>query len=282
MTSVAEALAFVAQALAVKESSLVRRQAEEILCCALACDRSFLYSHSCQQLSEGEWLCCQDYLSRRLRGEPLAYIHGVVEFYHCQIKVTPAVLIPRQETEILVDKIAKTLARQDLHGKVLLDLCCGSGCIGIALKKQFPDLSVVLADFSFEALQVARQNALDNQVDVTCLQGDFLEPFKGERAHYVVCNPPYISEAEFNELGLEVKEFEPKMALLGGGSGLEFYERLASDLPACLFPNAQVWLEIGYLQGEGVQKLFQGVPWKGQYLENDWAGHHRFFFLENE
>lgn len=282
MTSVGEALVFVAQALEVKEGSSARRRAEELLCSVLACDRTYFYSHGHHQLNESEWLRCQDYLSRRLKGEPLAYIHGVMEFYHCQIKVTPAVLIPRQETEILVDRIAGVLASQDLRGKVLLDLCCGSGCIGIALKKRFPDLIVVLADFSFDALQLAKQNALDNQMDVTCLQGDFLEPFKGRLAHYVVCNPPYISEEEFDELDLEVKAFEPKMALVGGVNGLEFYERLARDLSGYLFPRAQVWLEIGYMQGNSVQELFKGDPWKGQRLENDWAGHHRFFFLENE
>lgn len=259
-----------------------RRQAEDLLCDFLAWDRLTLYTQLDHLFNKEAWAVCQTWIQRRLAGEPLAYICGHVHFYGCTLSITPAVLIPRQETEVLVDKIVQALKTQDLTGKILWDLCCGSGCIGIALKKQFPTLSVCLSDVSAEALALAADNAARNQVEVTCLQGDLLAPFQGKKAHVVVCNPPYIAESEYLTLEKEVHAYEPKLALVGGATGVEFYERLAHELPAYLYPQAKVWLEIGYQQGTDLQKLFQMSRWKTRRLENDWAGHHRFFFLENE
>ncbi|WP_068467870.1 peptide chain release factor N(5)-glutamine methyltransferase [Candidatus Protochlamydia phocaeensis] len=283
MKVIAEALQILTHALE-KAASIpyARRQAEEILCDVLSCDRLSLYINSRHPLKSEEWANCQAYLARRLKGEPLAYIKGTIEFYNCLIHVNPSVLIPRQETEILVDKIVHILSKEDLRGKTLWDVCCGSGCIGIALKKRFPLLQVVLADQSKEALELASYNANENKEDVVCLQGDLLTPFQGQKTHFFVCNPPYISEQEFEQLDPDVREFEPKLALLGGVSGIEFYERLAKELPVYLHPHSKVWFEIGYNQGEAVQALFKSPPWKNQHLENDWAGHNRFFFLENE
>jgi release factor glutamine methyltransferase len=259
-----------------------RRQAEDLLCDFLAYDRPTLYTQLDIPFPHQSWAVCQAWVQRRLAGEPLAYICGNVHFYDCTLKITPAVLIPRQETEVLVDKIVQDLKTQDLTGKILWDLCCGSGCMGIALKKHLPALSVYLSDISAEALALARDNADRNQVEVTCVQGDLLAPFRGKKAHIVVCNPPYIAESEYLTLEKEVRAYEPKMALVGGATGREFYERLAHELPAYLYPQAKVWLEIGYQQGSDLHKLFQPSRWKARVLENDWAGHHRFFFLENE
>jgi release factor glutamine methyltransferase len=275
-----DAILLLTSELAVKENP--RKEAEEILSAILKYSKSSLYSQGSTELQEADWKMACSYAERRLAGEPLPYIQEQIEFYHCLFKVNPAVLIPRQETEILVDKIVQQLKKQDLEGKVLLDLCCGSGCIGIAIKKQFPSLTVILADFSAEAIELARQNARKNNVEVLCLEGDLLDPLKGQKVNFCVCNPPYISEKEFAQLDLEVKSFEPRLALVGGVDGLEFYRRLSHDLPPCLSPHAQVWFEIGYLQGMEVEKLFQNAPWKKHRLENDWAGHNRFFFLENE
>jgi release factor glutamine methyltransferase len=259
-----------------------KRQAEELLCDLFNCSRLDLYHDRNRSLSDKEWTTCQYWIQCRLRGEPLAYLSGNVQFYGCFIEVNPAVLIPRLETEILVDKVVSSLKKQDLCGKILWDLCCGSGCIGIALKKTFPTLSIYLSDYSEGASILAARNAVANGVNVTCLRGDFLAPFKGSKAHYIVCNPPYISEDEYVMLDKEVKDYEPRLALIGGKTGLEFYQRLAKELPPYLYPHAQVWLEIGYQQGRDVQKIFQTTPWKNQRLENDWADHNRFFFLENE
>lgn len=259
-----------------------RRQAEDIISDALGIKRLNLYLEHDRPLNEAELTECRNRLQRRGRGEPAQYIHGQVEFCNCTILVTPAVLIPRQETEILVEQIIQELSGQDLTGKTLWDVCCGSGYIGIALKKRFPALKVVLSDLSPEALEVARKNAALNSVEVTCLQGDLLKPFKGSQAHYLTCNPPYVAEGEFESLDASVKNFEPRMALIGGKTGLEFYERLATELPGLLFPGAKVWFEIGTGQGEAIQKLFNRSPWKYCAVKQDWAGHDRFFFLENE
>lgn len=259
-----------------------RRQAEELLCDVLGVDRVKLYLNFERPLDEKELALCRERLMRRVRGEPLQYIHGEVEFFHCKIQVNPDVLIPRQETEILVDKIVKKLAKQELKGKQLWDVCCGSGCIGIALKKRFPDLTVVLSDYSAEALKVAKKNAEINQVDVEFLQGDLLSPFQGRMADFVVSNPPYISDSEYQTLDAEVKNYEPKAALVSGSTGLEFYERFAKELPGFLKPGASIFFEIGHRQGDAVKALFSGSPWKDANVEKDWSGHFRFFFLDRE
>jgi release factor glutamine methyltransferase len=259
-----------------------QRQAEALLCEFLHCSRAQLYAARQRPLSEQEWQQCDYWVQRRLTGEPLAYIAGQVEFYGCVIEVNRAVLIPRPETEILVDQVVASLQKQDLKGKSLWDICCGSGCIGIALKKALPPLSVYLSDASEQAMDLAARNAAANALEVTCLKGDLLAPFQGKKTHYFVCNPPYVSENEYAILDKEVKEYEPRLALVAGENGLEFYRRLAQELPDYLYPGGQGWLEIGYQQGPAVQRLFRGAPWKKNIVKNDWAGHHRFFFLEIE
>lgn len=259
-----------------------KREAENLLCDLLHCSRQELHRVLSRLLGPKEEERAFVWLQRRLQGEPLAYISGHVEFYGCLFDINPHVLIPRMETEILVDKIANFLSGENLCDKILWDLCCGSGCIGIALKKKFPQLTVYLSDYSSEAITLAAHNAQANHCEVTCLHGDLLMPFRGKKAHFVVCNPPYISEEEYLFLDREVKDFEPRNALVAGESGLEIYERLADQLAAFLYPQARVWLEIGYRQGAAVQTLFKKLHWKNQRVENDWAGHNRFFFLENE
>jgi release factor glutamine methyltransferase len=257
------------------------RHAEEILCDFLHCSRKQLRedpvifnADQCKRINQ--------WVERRLKGEPLAYIAQQVDFYGCHLKIKPSVLIPRPETEVLVDKIVDCLARENLDGMSLWDVCCGSGCIGIALKKRFPNLRVCLTDCSLDAIALSKENAAANQVDVHFYCGDLLTPLLGQRAHFLVCNPPYISEQEYELLDHQVKGYEPKGALVGGQSGLEFYRRLSQGLPSCLHPHAKVWFEIGYQQGKAVEELFHSPIWKRRHVEKDWAGHDRFFFLENE
>jgi len=259
-----------------------RRQAENVISDALGIKRLQLYLEFDRPLIESELELCRERIVRCGKKEPVQYIQGEVEFFDCRFKVTPAVLIPRQETEILVDKIAAILSKQDLVDKVLWDICCGSGCIGISLKKRFPELCVVLSDFSEDALKIAEENATLNTVKVVFKHGDLLQPFAGERAHFIVCNPPYVTEAEYSELEDEVRLYEPKLALVGGESGLDFYERLARDLPGHLEPASHVWLEIGCKQGDEIRNIFSGTPWKTAHVEQDWSTMDRFFFLENE
>jgi release factor glutamine methyltransferase len=143
-------------------------------------------------------------------------------------------------------------------------------------------LDVTLSDVSPEALQVAHENGKRNELVVTYVNGDLLKPFHGQKFDYIVCNPPYISEASYEELSPEVKDFEPKRALVAGKSGFEIYEQLAVTLPAVLNPGGKVWFEIGFDQGQSVPSLFTDSCWKNKVLSKDWAGHDRFFFLEIE
>lgn len=259
-----------------------RRQAEELLAEITGLSRMDLYLEFNRPLSEEELIKCREWLRRRGQREPLQYIAGAVDFFDCRIKVTQDVLIPRQETEILVEKIAKELSERSLNEQVLLDLCCGSGCIGIALKKKFPALRVFLSDLSEKALALAEENASANQVEVEFFQGDFLTPFQSQLVNFIVCNPPYISENEYEHLSAEVKDYEPKLALVSGVSGLEFYDRLSKELPFYLKPLGKAWFEIGDGQGEAVKKRFTASCWKSCAYERDWSGRERFFSLEIE
>lgn len=265
-----------------KGISHARRQAEELLGEALKIGRMGLYLEFDRPLNEPELERCRAWLKRRGQGEPLEYISGQVEFLGCQILVSPAVIVPRQETEILADKIVQELKSKSLANKELWDVCCGSGCLGIALKKQFPELHVVLSDISPEALGQAKINARHNEVEIEFLEGDLLAPFAERKADFIVCNPPYIAAGEMADLDVEVRLFEPRHALVSGESGLEFYQRLEKDLPQNLKPSGKVWLEIGKDQGQELKKLFGTPKWKNCKLERDWSGHDRFFSLEIE
>lgn len=259
-----------------------RREALDLISFSLGIRPLDLYVQFDRPLNEVELERCRSLLRRRIKGEPIQYIRGQVDFFDCSFKVCSDVLIPRQETEILVDRIASTIVKEELEGKLLIDLCCGSGCIGISLKKRFPSLRVVLSDLSPQALVVARENALLNDVEVEFCEGDFLKPLEGRPAHYFVCNPPYVSEDEFTHLEVEVREYEPKMALVAENNGLAFYYALAKAVPTILQPGGKMWLEMGCQQGKAVSEAFEGCLVKQMEILQDWSGHDRFFFLENE
>lgn len=282
MISLKECLREAQELLEANKISYSRRQAEEVIADALQMRRIDLYLHFDRPLTTTEYSECQKRIARRAEGEPFQYIAGHVDFLGCLIEVNRDVLIPRVETEVLTAQICETLAKEDLSGKVLWDLCCGSGAIGIAIKKRHPMLDVVLSDVSVAALAVARGNANRNRVDVAILQGDLFAPFVGKTAEYITCNPPYISAREYNELEREVRDYEPKLALVAEREGFDFYERLAQELPIYLKSGGKAWLELGHNQGERLLRLFDSPVWKRRRLENDWAQKNRLFFLEKE
>ena len=154
---------------------------------------------------------------------------------------------------------------------VVWDICCGSGCLGLAIKKNFPNCTVILSDISPKCVQLTQKNAQDNGLDVEVRCGDLLEPFAGETADIVICNPPYVTEAEYLTLDASVRDYDPKLALVSGPTGLEFYERLKKEAPK----NAQLYFEIGTGQGADLQAIFGG----GEVLK-DLASHDRYFILE--
>ena len=212
----------------------------------------------------------QSILQRRLQYEPLQYILGQVSFLDCAIQVNRNVLIPRPETELLTHMLSALVAKKDV-----LDLCCGSGCIGIALAKHGAR-SVTASDISVSALQVARQNALLNEVAIRYVCSDMFEGLAGNKYHIIVSNPPYIPRKELPHLQLEVMKYEPVSALDGGEDGLDFYRVLARNAHSFLQPSGMVCLELGDGQDRRVASLF-----RERYnveLKKDLNGIPRFLF----
>lgn len=189
---------------------------------------------------------------RRQKGEPLQYILGEWEFMGLPMKVRPGVLIPRPETELLCE----TALRELPQGAKVLDLCCGTGCIGIAMSR-LGGAQVTFCDISEDALTVARENAALNGVEGEFLQGDFFAPLKGRTFDGILCNPPYLTGEEMETLQKELT-YEPALALYGGGDGLDFYRRLQKEAPLHLKPGGRLYMEIGCTQGQAVQGLFPG------------------------
>ena len=254
-----------------------RRQAEELLAHILKLKRIDLYLQFDRPVEEEDLALLRKFIKRKGKGEPVEYITSEVEFYHIKLCLTPAVLIPRQETEILASEIVDSLPDTPL---VVWDVCTGSGCIGISLKNARPAWSLTLSDISKEALAVAKNNAEINGIEVSLLQGDLLTPFVGKKADVIICNPPYVTEEEFLSLDPSVREFEPKGALVGGPTGLEFYERLVRDLPQFLVSGGKVFFEIGAGMGAKIAALFSETVWVKKEVTQDWSGHDRFFFAE--
>lgn len=265
-----------------KGVSSPRRQAEEIVSLCLQKKRIDLYMEFDQPLAEKELVMIRQMLMRRAKKEPLQYIQGVVHFFHTKLQVNPSVLIPRQETELLVEKIYNELKQNPLKNKVLWDIGTGSGAIAISLKKALPDLTVIASDLSEDALQVAKANAQAENVKIKFFKGSLFEPFQGLKADFIVSNPPYISEDEFQLLEEEVKNYEPKISLVAGKSGLEVYQSIACVLKQYLNQPAKVWLEIGYSQGEAVKEIFKLNGFDKVDFEKDYSLNDRFFSLELE
>lgn len=282
MITIKEAIDKSADFLLKKGVSSPKRQAEEIVSFSLLKSRLDLYMHFEKPLTESELALIRENLKRRANREPIQYIEGRLSFYNCQLNVNRNALIPRQETELLVEKIVECLKIEHLEKKTLWDIGTGSGAIAIAIKKMFPNLKVIASDLSREAIELAKENAKQNQVEIEFLQGDLLKPFENQKADFIVSNPPYIPEKEYESLEAEVKLFEPKMSLISGKTGLEFYERYARDIKEYLREKGRAFFEIGYNQGEKVKQIFNDKGFDKTWFEKDFSSNDRFFFLELE
>lgn len=258
-----------------KEITAPKLCAEELLAFVLKKKRLDLFLDYDAPVEESEVGRYRSLIKRKSEGEPLGYLLETADFLDCMLTLSPAVLIPRQETEILVSMALKEISDEP---KTLWDLCCGSGCMGLAAKKHRPHLQVTLADLSSEVLECAKKNAEQNDLEVTCVQGDLLAPFEGQKADFIFCNPPYVAEEDYPKLEKEV-HFEPRCAHVAQEKGLEFYMRLATELPPFLSSGAKIFLEIGHDQGSAVLEIFHQSHWKQKRCEKDWAGNDRFFFL---
>lgn len=251
-----------------------RRVSEQILSFVLGVDQLNLYMLYDRPLNEIEVAKAREILKKVVEGYPIEYVTGYVDFLDCRIEVDQRVLIPRPETEVMAHTVIQYM-KPFLEEKIaVLDLCCGSGCLGLAIKKHCPNASVMLVDLSPDALAVAGQNAKNNQLEANLIQSDLLKETNGP-FDVVVCNPPYISQDAYEKLDKSVKDWEPKMALCGGIRGTEFYEKLCLELPRVLSNKAKIFFEIGYDQADALLKIFSGDSFE-TVIRNDWAGHPRF------
>ena len=219
---------------------------------------------------------------KRRRRIPLAQILGRQSFYGLDFFVNEDVLIPRADTECLIDlvledyaELAKTEKGNSLPLRIL-DLCTGSGCIGISVAKHLPYEELLLVDLSEKALAVAKKNAEEHLGgNVALLQSDLLTEVQGKRFSLLLSNPPYIVSRVIPGLEREVSEYEPKMALDGGEDGLVFYRRIAREAKKVLLPGARLYLEIGYDQGESVKDIFQKEGYEAVEVFPDLSGNPR-------
>ncbi len=202
----------------------------------------------------------EDGLSRLLEGEPLAYVLGEWEFYGLQLTVTPDVLIPRDDTCAVTSLAINQALFLDQDPRIL-DLCCGSGCIGLAVASRVKDARITLADLSADALMIAKKNCAQNKLSgrVRCVQVNALEnppTFLG-KFDLIVSNPPYITAADMLELEDSVKNYEPHMALFGGEDGLDFYRAIAKNYSSALKPGGYLCFEFGDEQGDDVCRILE-------------------------
>lgn len=228
--------------------------ADWMLCEALKCGRDSLRWRNREMLAPDTLKTLGDWLAQRISGRPLQYILGSACFMGLDFKCDPRALIPRQDTETLVE-----LALEKMQGRErprVLDLCTGTGAIGLSVKHFRPDAEVTLTDISRDALSLARENADSLGIDVRVLEGDLWDAVTGEQFDFVLSNPPYLTGEDMNELMREVR-FEPALALDGGRDGLLFYRRIAEGLGRALTEGGEALLEIGKGQEADVIALLE-------------------------
>lgn len=262
-----------------------RLDAEVLLAHTLGINRANLFSRFSSLLTHAEQEAFQRKLERRARREPLAYITGEREFWSLDFSVTPAVLIPRPETERLVEitlqLLAQSTAGDDPQSSTcVLDVGVGSGCIVIALAKELSSAEFWALDISQQALTVALNNARRHEVEkrIHFLQSDLFAALNNSSQSFdlIVSNPPYIASTDFATLQPEVRDWEPQAALDGGRDGLDFYRRLVQESPAYLRPNGWLVMELGAEQYPAVRRLLQAQSnFQESFSVQDYAGLER-------
>lgn len=230
-----------------------RRDSEALLLHLLARERAWLIAHSADTLPAEDATRYSTLIARRRAGEPLQYITGATEFYGRIFHVEPGVLIPRPETEHLVEKLLALAAA--FSAPRIVDVGSGSGAIAVTLAAELAEARLSSIDISSAALAIARQNAVSNQAAVRFLEGDLLAPVSGEQFEFVVSNPPYVPTVDRDTLSVEVRDYEPALALFAEADGLSIYRRLIPAAHAVLVPGGWLLMEIGYGQSEAIAAL---------------------------
>ena len=246
----------------------------------LDCDRAYLYAHPERELTDEELARYDEVLARRATGVPAQYITGHQEFWGMDLIVSPAVLVPRPETEHVVEAVLeiarKAAGVSTVSGETpalhIVDVGTGSGAIALALAKELPKAEIDATDISAEALEIARANAARHQLAarIKFHHADLLKGLGTEKFDFVVSNPPYVGEAEEDEVQLEVRKFEPRNAVFAGSTGLEVIERLVPQAETALRRGGWLIFEISGTIADGARQLLSG--WKDVQLANDLQG----------
>lgn len=237
---------------------------------ACGIDRNFYYMHMMEEMEQGRQEEYGSLLGMRAGRVPLQHITGEQEFMGLSFLVNSHVLIPRQDTEILVEEALKRAK----PGMDVLDLCTGSGCVAVSLCRHARDLSVVASDISVQALKIAAENAKRNGANARFVRSDLFENLTGT-FDLIVSNPPYIPTGEIKTLMPEVRDFEPRLALDGDTDGLSFYKRIIKASGSYLKPGGFLMFEIGHDQGESVPELMRDAGFERIEIIKDLAGHNR-------
>ncbi|MSM40429.1 MAG: peptide chain release factor N(5)-glutamine methyltransferase [Geobacter sp.] len=263
--TVLKVLAWTKEYLAEKGVENARLEAEWLLCAATGLDRVGLYVNYEKPLTDAELAGYREMVSRRARSEPLQYILGSQDFCGLDFEVAPGVLIPRHDTEVLVEEAIHRVPA----AKAVLDIGVGSGCIAIALARSLPTAAVWGVDRSPDALALARRNAQRHDVSVTLVEGSLFDPCSDRRFDLIVSNPPYIPTADLTGLQPEVRDYEPVAALDGGRDGLDFYRLIVSAAPEYLHPGGWLMVEVGIDQAPAVRALFQAAGFTDIFTARD-------------
>jgi release factor glutamine methyltransferase len=258
--------------------------AELLIMFTLDCDRAYLYAHPERELTPDEMRRYDEVLARRATGVPAQYITGHQEFWGLDLIVSPAVLIPRPETEHVVEaalerakadgrELALSLqkGRPSLHNLSIVDVGTGSGAIALALAKELPTTQIHATDISPEALEVARANAARHELTsrITFHQTDLLDGFPPDSFDIVVSNPPYVGDSEEDSVQLEVRKFEPRNAVFAGPTGVEVIERLTPQAREALVPGGWLIFEISGTIADRVRSLLSSSDWNEVAIKND-------------
>lgn len=249
-----------------------RLDAEVLLCALLKKGRTILYCHPGEQLTEKENEKYEQWIERRKHGEPVAYIVGKREFWSLPFEVSRHVLIPRPETEILVEEVLKICGDGGVKNPRILEIGTGCGAISVSLASELNEACIVATDISREAIAVAMKNAYNNGVEnqISFLIGHLFQPVSG-KFDIIVSNPPYISEEEYDNLPSEVREFEPKTALLAGTEGTEVHGAIIREGVVYLEMGGSLLMEMGAGQKDRIENmlkeshLYDNITWRADY-----------------
>lgn len=275
--SIARVLKWAAEDFARRGSESPRLDAELLLCAVLAVDRVRLILDSSRPLSDVELAAYRELIRRRRRGEPVAYILGLREFYGHAFRVDARALVPRPDTEALVDVALTRTRARSLYGRAL-DLCTGSGCVAISIALSRPTWKVTGVDISAAACNLARENAerLGATWSTRWTTGDLFSALGAERRfELITANPPYIPRGEIAGLAPDIRDFEPHLALDGGDDGLLLLRRIAAGAGRYLSAGGVLALEVGHDQAERVSAILSAEGYARIERQRDYGGHER-------